>query len=710
MVELGIEYYRLIEQYAVARQPKVPFYSSVTGKLLDKSETLGPMYWRTNLESPVLFNSAVTAILSDHPKSNLFLEIGPHSALSGPLRQIFKATRTPSIYQSTLVRGKNCAESMLTTAGQLYSQAVSIRLSELNKSGTVLTNLPPYQWHHDRSFCGESRVSRDWRFRKYAHHDILGSRVVEGNDLEPMWRNVFRLNNAPWIRDHKIHDDIVFPAAAYIAMVGEAVRQITSTNNLSLRHIVIGQALVLNESNAIEILTSMRPQRLTNTADSVWFEFSISSYNGTIWTKNCFGQARGGSDNIGKKMVDIVSLPIEVAAPQWYQAMRKIGLNYGQKFQCMSSITADPNDWMAVAEVVDQKEPQESYYQIHPTIIDSCLQLFTVALSRGRSRHLTELPLPTEIEELYIGQCLGNIQVQVDASFNGSATGIAGDEVVFQLKGLKWSSLKDKSRIEDTPDPHAGAHLVWKEDIDLTDAKNLIHPVVSRKDVIILSEKISILCTLETLDRVASIKPKMPHLEKYRSSLEMEKRRAELGENEILEDTQDLVKLSREDRVALIDKTVTEMNSMGGSAMSVPAVRILENAVRIFDGSIQAIEALHESDALTNLYNYTHSWNCKYFIGLLGHSKPHMKILEIGAGTGSTTACALKDLTSPQGDCFYSKYSYTDISPGFFIAAKERFKNFPKIEYTTLDISMDPIQQGFEAESYDLILATNVSI
>ena len=710
MVELGNEYHSLIERHIAARQPKVPFYSSVTGNILDESETLGPTYWRTNLESPVLFNSAVRAILLDQPENNLFLEIGPHSALSGPLRQIFKAASTQCIYESTLVRGKGCVESMLTAAGRLYSHAVSIDFSTLNLPGTVLTNLPIYQWHHDRNFCGESRVSREWRFRKYAHHDILGSRVTEGNDLEPTWRNVFGLDNAPWVRDHKIFDDIVFPAAAYIAMAGEAVRQITSAQNFSLRHIIIERALVLHESETVEIVTNMRPLRLTDTLDSAWFEFSISSYSGTAWTKNCSGQVRGGSYNNEGDMTETIPLPIEVSTPEWYQAMKKIGLNYGTAFQGMSSISAGPNDRTAAAKVIDQREPQESHYQIHPTTIDSCLQLFTVAMSRGRSRHLTKLSMPSEIEELYIGRCPAEIQVYVDASLSGKAIGIAGDEVVFHLKGLKWSTLKDQPMANQSPDPHAGAHLVWKESIDFADTKNLILPVTSRKDRIVLCEKIAVLCALETLDRVAPIKTQIPHLEKYRSWLEMQKRRAELGENDILKNIQDLVKLSHEDRVALIDTTVAEMQSRYSSAMSIPMVRILEYATRIFDGSIQAIEVLHEDDALTNLYNCTHSWNCKDFIDLLSHSKPNMKVLEVGAGTGATTAAALKDLTSMQGDRFYSKYTYTDISSGFFIAAKERFKDFPNIEYATLDISMDPISQGFEAESYDLILATNVSL
>jgi hypothetical protein len=57
----------------------------------------------------------------------------------------------------------------------------------------------------------------------------------------------------------------------------------------------------------------------------------------------------------------------------------------------------------------------------------------------------------------------------------------------------------------------------------------------------------------------------------------------------------------------------------------------------------------------------------------------------------------------------YSHYAYTDISPRFFEEAKELFKDFADgISFTTLDIEHALVQQGYEAESYDLILAPNV--
>lgn len=53
-------------------------------------------------------------------------------------------------------------------------------------------------------------------------------------------------------------------------------------------------------------------------------------------------------------------------------------------------------------------------------------------------------------------------------------------------------------------------------------------------------------------------------------------------------------------------------------------------------------------------------------------------------------------------------YSFTDISSGFFSAARERFAEYSGIEFRTLDISRDPLEQGFEAGTYDLIIASNV--
>ena len=56
----------------------------------------------------------------------------------------------------------------------------------------------------------------------------------------------------------------------------------------------------------------------------------------------------------------------------------------------------------------------------------------------------------------------------------------------------------------------------------------------------------------------------------------------------------------------------------------------------------------------------------------------------------------------------YAKYTFTNISPGFFPTPRERFPDVPNMDFRVLDISQDPFKQGLEPSSYDLILAANI--
>ncbi|MDE0191794.1 MAG: polyketide synthase dehydratase domain-containing protein, partial [Gammaproteobacteria bacterium] len=81
-----------------------------------------------------------------------------------------------------------------------------------------------------------------------------------------------------------------------------------------------------------------------------------------------------------------------------------------------------------------------------------------------------------------------------------------------------------------------------------------------------------------------------------------------------------------------------------------------------------------------------------------------LRVLEVGAGTGSATASVLPELPSGRFD-----YTYTDISAGFFAEAEARFGGAESaIDYRVLDIEKDPVAQGFDAHGYDLLIASNV--
>lgn len=165
MLDLGSRYEQCLQPFVRAQRARLPFFSSVTGKRLAEEALLDARYWRQNLESPVKFYPAVRALIANQqPADQLFLEIGPHSALGGPLRQIFKATKTKGrlTYSPSLVRGRNAVESALEMCGQLFLQTVDIRMEQWTRGGSTLTDLPAYPWQHESSHWSETRAVREW--------------------------------------------------------------------------------------------------------------------------------------------------------------------------------------------------------------------------------------------------------------------------------------------------------------------------------------------------------------------------------------------------------------------------------------------------------------------------------------------------------------------------------------------------------------------
>ena len=80
-----------------------------------------------------------------------------------------------------------------------------------------------------------------------------------------------------------------------------------------------------------------------------------------------------------------------------------------------------------------------------------------------------------------------------------------------------------------------------------------------------------------------------------------------------------------------------------------------------------------------------------------------IRILEIGAGTGGTTAHLLPMLPRDRVE-----YVFTDVSNLFVAQATQMFQDWPFVHYKVLDVEKDPGSQGFAYGQFDLIVAANV--
>ncbi|PYI12621.1 hypothetical protein BO78DRAFT_457054 [Aspergillus sclerotiicarbonarius CBS 121057] len=703
MLDIGDSLETFLMHQVHSKAPAVPFYSSVRAKKLQEA-------------GPVLFYSAVKQLVeSESASEQLFLEIGPHGALRGPLRQILQAANRPGdSYIATMVRGKDCTESLLHTVGGLYLNNVAVDFQQIHPAGHLLTNLPLYQWQHDHEYWAESRMSKEWRFRQFPHHELLGSRILEGNDLQPEWRNILRLEDVPWLRDHQIIQDIVFPCAGYLGMTGEAIRQISSAEDFTFRDVVVHTALVLAESKSVEMITSLRPVRLTTTLESVWWEFSIISHNGTAWIKHCVGQVRAGGTPPPSQP------PIRRhprSTENLYPTLRRIGLNYGPCFLGLDQISCLPNQNTASAKLVT-RAVSESVYAVHPTTIDHCLQLLFPASSDGIYRSVSRLCVPTGIEQLYICGGRGGPDAVAEAVATANSAGVVSGRVVaksdkgtfLSLVGGKFSPLDTEEADED---PIGAAKIQWKPDLDLANMESLVRASASSQidsPELELVEKLVLLSILEIDHRISPLTCDIKHLQKFRSWIQRQKARAASNSYDLVPNAKDLLAFGSEKRLALITKLKALVSHTEAASAAELISRILDHCDAIVQGRVEGIEVLQPEDGLTNYYNFVESRTDSVdFFAVAGHTKPTLRVLEIGAGTGGGTAVVLQGLTTAsKRERMYSTYAFTDISAGFFVAAQERFKDYQGIEFKVLDITKDPIEQGFEAGSYDLVIAGNV--
>jgi acyl transferase domain-containing protein len=199
--------------------------SSVTGDTVNSTD-LGPKYWVDNMTSTVRFSTAAQRLLTfpsgikkrrsrnDKSVIDILLEIGPHSTLEGPLRQILQsneAHKSSILYLSLLSRGRNAFKSMLEAAGRMFAEGYPVDLPRVNNTQAEFStlpapfaDLPSYPWNHSSRYWFESHISVGHRFRKYPRHDLFGAPTADYNPLEPKWRNFIRKSENPWIQDHRV--------------------------------------------------------------------------------------------------------------------------------------------------------------------------------------------------------------------------------------------------------------------------------------------------------------------------------------------------------------------------------------------------------------------------------------------------------------------------------------------------------------------------
>lgn len=516
----------------------VDFFSSVSGVKASHAE-LGPDYWVANLLGQVKFAEALRMLGHEtaHPTKrqrkgaqavavSAVIEVGPHAALAGPIRQIFQAEeklkKANIAYHSTLVRKQDSVSAILALASSLIRGGYGVDLTALSLSKKdaqpmVLPDLPPYQWNHSVSYWAEGRLSKAYRNRPYARHDLLGAEDRNFNPLEPRWRNILRCSEAPWLKDHRIQSNVVFPAAGYIAVAMQASLQRATSRGMEVaayafRDVVIGQALVIPEDTGeAEINVSLKPSTISAQMSSDrWDEFFIYAVSADgRWAEHSRGlvsvQAKKTTTNEVNSAVESGNAfsgrlkalqdrcTEEVATNKFYEGLTELGLEYGATFANVTSLKA--GDGVAVGQVRIPDTAAvvpleyESSYVLHPSTLDAILHpLFAAVAGSGK---LKDPMVPTFIEEMVVSceierQTGKHIEVACStemtdgrhckAHIAASHIGRAAElPPLLEISGLTCVALtRGGDRAKESKARKTAFEMRWSADVDFLAAGNVL--------------------------------------------------------------------------------------------------------------------------------------------------------------------------------------------------------------------------------------------
>ncbi|KAI1142338.1 polyketide synthase [Hypoxylon sp. FL0543] len=486
--------------------------SSVTGTELTSNEMETTAYWVANLESPVRFRDAVKGVF-ERGRYHL-LELGPHSTLELPIKQIaVSENRVPVYYayNSALVRGKDAAATLLSLIGSLFLRGnddllleniLPDKFASNARERRVLTGLPQYFWDHTAPVQWvEPRAVTEFRNRPFPRHDLLGSQIPGASKVTTTWRNIVDVNEIPWLKDHCLGPSIVFPAAAYLAMGAEATCQVNGIRlrdcpGVEMRDFNFLKAMDFHAEQRprLEIVTEMQRAHVTSIlASDTWWRFTVSSISSEdshaimhatgLVSLTKTAQALPRTINLDKGTME------QQATRVWYDKFTKEGLNWGPKFAVMEEIYCDParetNVSLATTHLIrgDQTEADQSWqYIAHPISIDSMLQTAFVATTGGWVQNLrATVPIKMDkisfsapsLLDMDLGEAwaidtksrrvgFGTVNIEAEL-YNASG------KTLVRLEGARCIAYQGNAQQEAPEQRNPVCRVAWRPDVTLMD-------------------------------------------------------------------------------------------------------------------------------------------------------------------------------------------------------------------------------------------------
>ncbi|MGW3431298.1 SDR family NAD(P)-dependent oxidoreductase [Streptomyces melanosporofaciens] len=372
------------------RSSDVPFYSTVSGELVDTAG-LDAEYWYRNLRQTVELESTTRTLLDEG--HTVFIEVSPHPVLTLPVQQTVEAAESRAVVLGTLRRDEGGPERFLTSAAELHVSGASVdwrKVFEGHRPRRV--ELPTYAFQHERFWLDAPAGMGDVGSVGLGSlgHPLLGAVVSLASGGGVLLSGRLSLATHGWLADHAVHGVMLLPGTAFVELVVRAGDQVGAGR---VEELVLEAPLIVPEKGGVHLQVEVGEADASGFREVSVFSREEAEGEGAAWVRHAHGVV-GSAAPVSGTQFDFGVWPPAGAEPVdvsgEYVRAAENGLEYGPVFQGLKQAWRRGDEVFAEVELPEEERDRAGQFGLHPALFDAALHAMGVSesLSGGSGSRL----------------------------------------------------------------------------------------------------------------------------------------------------------------------------------------------------------------------------------------------------------------------------------------------------------------------------------
>ncbi|MBC3988897.1 acyltransferase domain-containing protein, partial [Streptomyces sp. AC563] len=361
------------------RSSEVPFYSTVSGELVDTAG-LDAEYWYRNLRQTVELEATTRTLLGTG--HGVFIEVSPHPVLTLPVQQTVEAVETQAVVVGTLRRDEGGLERFLTSVAEVFVNGAEVDWATVLKGrGGRQVDLPTYAFQRERFWLDAPAGVGDVGSVGLGSlgHPLLGAVVSLASGGGVLLSGRLSLATHEWLADHAVHGVVLLPGTAFVELVGQAGDHVGCGR---IEELVLEAPLILPEHGGVRIQVEAGEADVSGFREVSVFSREEAAGDDVPWTCHARGVLApmaaadvapfdfGVWPPVGAELVDVSGEYVRAAAG---------GLEYGPVFQGLRRAWRRDGEVFAEVELPEGERERAGQFVLHPALFDAALHAMGVS-------------------------------------------------------------------------------------------------------------------------------------------------------------------------------------------------------------------------------------------------------------------------------------------------------------------------------------------